>query len=147
MKQLTYRASIAAPAKTVWDTIIGPESYKEWTGAAWPNSKYEGEWKLNAKLKFTGPDGSGTLALLTEFKPYELIVAKHIAILLPGGVEDTASDMAKTWIGAIEQYAFTETNGVTEMVVTMSIGADWEDMFNKDWPIALAKLKEICEAA
>jgi hypothetical protein len=146
MKQLTYSASIAAPAKTVWDNMLGPETYQEWTAVAWPGSFYQGEWEPDTEIKFTGENGAGTLARITGYQLYQLIIAEHIALLLPGSIEDRDSDAAKTWVGSIEQYAFNETEGVTELIVTMTIHPQWEDMFNKDWPKALAKLKEMCEA-
>ena len=145
MRTLTYNISIAAPKQKVWDTLIDPETYKIWTGAAWPNSNYDGEWAEGKYLRFIGPDGSGTLAKLTTFKPYHIITAEHEALLGPGSVEDRESDMAKNWIGSIEQYEFAENGGVTQLTLTMKIGQQWADMFNTDWPIALAKLKEICE--
>jgi hypothetical protein len=43
MKQLTYKADISSPAKIVWDTMLGPETYKVWTTVAWPDSHYIGE--------------------------------------------------------------------------------------------------------
>ena len=41
---------------------------------------------------------------------------------------------------------FAEKDGSTELTIEMKIYDEWEDMFNKDWPKALARLKEICEA-
>jgi hypothetical protein len=83
--------------------------------------------------------------VIKTYQPYELVVFEHLVILKSGGIEDRESDMAKTWIGSLEQYAFTENAGVTKLVVTMTINPKWEAMFNNDWPKALAKLKEICE--
>jgi hypothetical protein len=145
MKQLTYKADISAPAKIVWDTMLGPETYKVWTAVAWPDSHYIGEMGPNNEIRFVDSGGAGTRAGITKYQPHELVVFEHMVILLPGGAEDRESDMAKTWIGSIEQYAFSENAGVTEVVVTMTINPKWEAMFNNDWPKALAKLKEICE--
>lgn len=145
MKQLTYKADISAPAKIVWDTMLGAETYKVWTAVAWPDSRYIGEMGPNNEIRFVGNDGSGTMARITTYQPYKRVVFEHIVILLPGGIQDRESDMAKTWIGSIEQYAFAENAGVTELVVTMTINPKWEAMFNNDWSKALAKLKEICE--
>ena len=64
----------------------------------------------------------------------------------PGGVTDTESEWAKKWIGSTEGYSFTENNGITELTVDMHINEEWEAMFNKDWPKALARLKQICES-
>jgi hypothetical protein len=122
------------------------EAYKAWTSVCWPGSYYVGEWKTGEQLRFIGPDGDGTLARLTACQPYSHVIAQHIAILLKGGIEDRDSEMAKTWVGSIERYDFAEIKGITQLTVTMNIYPEWEKMFANDWPKALAKLKEICEA-
>ncbi|RZJ70667.1 MAG: SRPBCC domain-containing protein [Flavobacterium sp.] len=145
MKNLTYNISIAATPKKVWDIMTGQETYKEWTNTAWPGSDFKGEWKQGENLHFSGPDGSGTLASVTTFDRYNKIVLTHIAMLQPGGIEDRASEWAKKWINSIESYSFTEDDRATKLTIDMKIYPDWEDMFNNDWPKALARLKQICE--
>jgi hypothetical protein len=145
MKNLTFSAAIAAPKKKVWDIMLDPETYKTWTGVAWAGSYYVGEWKEGNELRFVSPEGSGTLAKLLVCRPHDHIVAEHIAILLPGGFEDRDSEQAKGWVGSIEEYSFTEKDGITSLLITMKVYPEWEAMFNTDWPKALAKLKEICE--
>ncbi|WP_159800303.1 SRPBCC domain-containing protein [Flavobacterium sp. MK4S-17] len=146
MKNLKYTISIAASPKKVWDTMTGKETYKDWTNAAWPGSDFKGEWKQGENLKFTGNDGSGTLATVTIFDPYSKILLTHIALLQPGSIEDTESEWAKKWTGSLECYNFTEKGGTTELTIDMKVNEDWEAMFNEDWPKALARLKQICEA-
>ncbi|KGO93262.1 SRPBCC family protein [Flavobacterium subsaxonicum] len=145
MKNLSYNISIAASPQKVWDTMIGQETYKIWTDAAWPGSDFKGEWKQGENLHFVGQDGSGTLATVNTFDRYNKIVLLHIAMLKPGSVVDTESEWAKKWIGSVEEYAFSAKDGITELTVNMKIYEDWEAMFNESWPIALARLKQICE--
>jgi uncharacterized protein YndB with AHSA1/START domain len=145
MKNLTFKTDIAASAQKVWDTMIGHETYKDWTNAAWPGSDYKGEWKQGENIRFAGEDGTGTLATVTTFEPYTKILLTHIALLQPGSVADTESEWAKKWVGSLEGYTFAEKDGTTNLTIDMKIYEDWEDMFNNDWPIALARLKEICE--
>jgi hypothetical protein len=125
--------------------MIGHETYKDWTNAAWPGSDYKGEWKQGENIRFAGEDGTGTLATVNTFEPYTKILLTHIALLQPGSIEDTESEWAKKWVGSLEGYTFAEKDGITELTIDMKIYEDWEDMFNNDWPIALARLKEICE--
>lgn len=143
-EQLNFTITINAPMKKVWDTMLGIETYKKWTSAAWPGSYYEGEWKEGETLFFFGPDKSGTKARLVEHRPYVYTKAEHIACL-DKGKEDTESEIAKVWIGSTESYAFTEKDGHTTLDVTMHVTSGWADMFKKDWPKAMNKLKEICE--
>jgi hypothetical protein len=114
-------------------------------GAVWPNSYYEGRWQEGETLRFISPDGTGTLAQLTEHRPPEYIRAVHVAALLKGGVEDRDSTEARDWVSTTKAYTLTEKDGRTELQVDMEMHPRWEVMFVNDWPRALAKLKEVCE--
>jgi hypothetical protein len=146
MKQLTYTTVINAGKQQVWENMLHPNSYKDWVNAAWPGSIYEGKWAIGETLKFMTVDGSGTVAKLTGYDPYNTIVANHVAVLFPGGIEDRDSEVAKGWIGTMERYTFTEQGGRTTLTVVLTINPEWEKMFNEGWPGALAALKEICES-
>ena len=147
MKQLTYSTQIAATPQHVWATMLDPETYKDWTGAGWPDSNFEGQWKQGEKIRFISSDGSGTLATIMELRPYEYISARHEAILQKGSVEDRDSEAAKGWIGIMENYTFTPRNGGTALTVNIETNPAWEKMFNDGWPNALDALKKICEGA
>jgi uncharacterized protein YndB with AHSA1/START domain len=145
MKHLEYKIVISAPAKKVWETMLEKESYKKWTAKSWPDSSYDGKWTKGEKIKFTGSDGSGTLAEFLEVKPYERILARHIAVLGQGGVEDRTSDLSKGWIGTTEEYRFSEQNGKTTLTVVMETTPEWAKMFDEGWPTALEELKKLAE--
>lgn len=145
MENLEYRTVINAPAKKVWDSMLQKETYEQWVAKSWPDSSYEGKWSKGEKVRFIGPDGSGTLAELTEVKPYEKVFARHIAVLNPGGVEDTTSEVAKGWIGITEGYTFNEQNGKTTLTVSIQTNPAWRKMFDEGWPTALQELKKIAE--
>jgi uncharacterized protein YndB with AHSA1/START domain len=146
IQKLHFSITINAPKEKVWDTMLDKETYKAWVNAAWPGSYYEGEWKEDSDLKFIGPDGSGTKAMLVEHVPYEHSFVKHVAVLESGGKEDTTSDNAKSWIGTTERYTFTEKDGVTELAIDIETTPEWEKMFNDGWPTALRALKELCRS-
>jgi uncharacterized protein YndB with AHSA1/START domain len=145
MKKLEFKTKIASPKQKVWETMLNPQTFKEWTAESWPGSHYEGKWGQGERIKFMGTDGGGTVAEITEYKPYDYVHCKHVAVLQPGGIEDTTSDVAKGWIGTEESYRFTEKDGKTEVKVEMKANPDWEKMFSDGWPTALEKLKEIAE--
>lgn len=145
MKELEFTAQISAPKKKVWDTMLNLDTYKEWTNVAWPGSTYEGNWKKGSDIKFMGADSSGTLATITDITPYDHVIAKHVAMLLPGGNEDRTSAEASRWVGTTESYYFDESNGKTNLKVKMKITSEWAQMFQESWPKALVKLKEISE--
>lgn len=145
MKKLEYKIEIAASAKKVWDTMLQKDTYEQWVAKSWPNSSYEGNWKKGEEIKFIGADGSGTLAELVEVKPYERILARHIAILGSGGIQDRTSEVAKGWIGITEEYQFAERNGKTTLTVVIETTEAWAKMFDDGWPAALEELKNITE--
>ena len=145
MKKLEFKINIAAPREKVWDTMLNAETYKEWINVSWPGSYYEGNWKQGENLKFISPNDGGTLATLIECKPYEFVLAKHIAVINSDRTEDRSSDIAKGWIGTTEAYSFIENNGNTELLIEINTNPEWEKMFTDGWPKALSKLKEICE--
>ena len=96
-------------------------------------------------MRFIGPDGSGTLAEIREFKPYDKVSATHVAILNPGGIQDRTSDLAKGWMGIREEYRFCETAGETTLNVLIETNPEWKKMFDEGWPVALEELKKIAE--
>lgn len=145
MKQLSYQISIHAPVQEVWNTMLQPDTYKQWVAASWPGSFYQGKWEKNERIRFVSEDGSGTLARIEAITPNQFIHAKHIAVLQPGGIEDSTSELAKGWIGITEHYLFTENNNDTVLEIAIQTNPAWEKMFNQGWPNALQKLKEICE--
>lgn len=145
MKKLEYKIEISAPAKKVWETMLNKETYEQWVSRSWPNSSYQGKWEKGEQIKFVGPDGSGTLAEITEAKPYENILARHIAVLGPGGTEDRSSDIANGWIGTTEGYKFVERSGKTTVTVSIETTPAWVQMFDEGWPAALEELKAITE--
>ncbi len=145
MKTLTYHINIQAPVQQVWNTMLQPDTYKQWVAVSWPGSFYKGNWEKDARIRFISDDGSGTLAHIKEITPYKTINAEHIAVLHPGGIEDSNSDLAKGWIGITEQYRFEQHNNETVLQVDITTNPAWENMFNQGWPGALQKLKELCE--
>jgi len=145
MKKLEFKIDINASAKKVWDTMLNPETFKEWIKASYPGSYYEGQWKRGENIKFLSANGGGTLATLVELRPYEYILAKHVAVIDQDGREDKTSEMAKGWIGTTEEYNFDERNGKTEVKVVVNTYPEWEKMFSDGWPKGLKRLKEITE--
>lgn len=90
MKKLEFKTTIAASRQKVWDTMLDPQTYKEWTGVSWPGSYFEGKWAEGENLQFISPDGSGTLAKLAEHRPYEFS-RPNISPSLHGAVGKTGT--------------------------------------------------------
>ena len=81
---------------------------------------------------------------IAENKLYEYISIEHLG-MINDGVEDTTSEEVKKWTPAFENYTIKEKNGKTDVLVDMDINAEYKEMFERMWPIALQKLKELAE--
>ena len=149
MQKIHFSIVINAPKKKVWHTMLEDKTYREWTAAFNPGSYYKGDWNKGSKILFLGPDPqtgeeSGMVSRIAENKPYEFISVEHLGIV-HNGVEDTTSEDAKKWAPAFENYTFKKKDGTTEVLVDIDIDEKEAEMFNKMWPDALRKLKELAE--
>lgn len=130
--------------------MLDLETYKQWTGPFYPGSYYEGSWDKGSDIKFLAEaDGklSGLYGRVVENIPYEYVSIEYVGQIVDGQI-DTQSDSVQTWIGAHENYRFTENNGVTTVEVNLGsekAGMDMTEMFDDMWPKSLALLKEIIE--
>ena len=147
METLKFEVKIDAGRKQVWDTMLHPDTYREWVNVSWPGSHFEGKWVQGEDIKFLSAGQGGTLATLVEVRPYEVILARHVAVIRSDGSEDRTSDVARGWVGTTERYTFTETNGGTVLSVLVETSPEWSDMFSEGWPAALEKLKAMSEGA
>lgn len=145
MQTYQYKTHIKAPAQKVWDIMLNRDTYLQWAKAFSPKSEFRGEWQQDTLMDFIDLGKGGTRALLTEVTPAEKLVAKHIGMLDEDGHEDNGSEAAKQWIGTLETYEFKESQGETELTVTMETDPKFEDMCENSWPEALESLKALCE--
>lgn len=149
MQKIHFSIVVNAPKEKVWHTMLEDKTYREWTATFNPGSYYKGDWNKGSKILFLGPDpqtgeDGGMVSRIAENKPYEFISIEHLGIV-HNGVEDTTSEDAKKWAPAFENYTFKEKDGTTEVRVDIDIDEKEAEMFNKMWPDALRKLKELAE--
>lgn len=145
MEELKYSIQINAPKSLVWNSMLETDKYEQWVKAFSENSTFEGTWEEGAIVRFIDPGLGGTKAILEKFKPYDCIIAKHVAMLSKDGSEDTKSESAKQWIGTIEKYIFSENNNLTTLTIEMQTNSAFTEMFDTCWPKALSNIKTIAE--
>lgn len=145
MEHIEYNVDISAPARTVWETMFGEKTYRQWTGKSWPGSRYVGKWEEGSEIKFVSEEQGGTLAKLEKVKPYERVLARHVAVITADGLQDRSSDQAKGWIGTTEEYKFSEQGGKTTLRVIVDTTPEWRKMFDDGWPTGLQELKKLSE--
>ncbi len=148
MKKLSYKIDINAPASKVFETMLAPETYKQWTAEFNPTSHYEGGWNKGDKIYFIGisEEGKkeGMVSEIAENIPNKFISIRHYGIL-DGENEITSGPQVESWAGGLENYSFEENNGVTTVTAEVDTNEEYIDYFDKTWPKALNKLKEISE--
>jgi uncharacterized protein YndB with AHSA1/START domain len=148
MQTLHFEISINAPVEKVYDTMIHPQGYKEWTKAFCDTSYYSGSWEKGSKMLFIGVNKEGKqegmVSRIKENIPYQLISIEHLGIL-NGPEEITSGPAVDGWNGALENYNFSYENGKTTLVVNMDSNEQFKTFFEQTWPKALQKLKEMCE--
>jgi hypothetical protein len=151
MKRVKFNISIHAPAKKVYDVMLGISNistYEQWTALFNPTSTYDGSWNKGSKMLFIGFDEKGEkggmVSEITDNIPNRFISIRHYG-LLQANVEITEGPEVEKWANGFENYTFEENHGMTELTVDLDITEDFEDFMNKTYPKALDKLKEICE--
>ncbi|MHC2990178.1 hypothetical protein OB13_00725 [Pontibacter sp. HJ8] len=144
-----YEISIQAPAEKVYSTMLDEKHYREWTADFNPTSHYEGSWEKGAKVRFLGTDKDGNtggmVSRIKENIPNKFISIEHLGII-QNETEITSGPEVEGWAGALENYTFEETDGVTLLSIDTDTNQEYEAYFSETWPKALQKLKAICEA-
>jgi hypothetical protein len=151
MKKLQFKTAINAPAKKVYETMLGlndKSTYEHWTSAFNPTSTFEGSWNKGSKIYFlgTGENGKkgGMVSEIAENKPAEFVSIRHYGIL-DGDTEITSGKEVEKWAGGLENYSFEENQGITTIKVDVDVIEEYLDYFNNTYPKALEKLKAITE--
>ena len=145
MKDLSFEIDIAAPVARVWDCMLDPLAYRDWTRAFAEGSYYEGRWAAGERLRFLDPQGFGMEAVVDDCRLHE-----QLSLRLVGEIKDgrPVADSRLHGEPARERYAFSPMpGGGTRLAVQLQ---SWDDGFtrflNDSWPRALQRLKALAES-
>ena len=144
MKTLHFSIDIRASRQTVWDTMLGRESYRLWTATFAEGSYFEGTWDAGTRMRFLVPTGEGMVAEVAEHRPQEFLSLRHVGFV-KDGVEDTESEMVKAWTPAYENYTLSYEGLSSRLAIDIDVTPEFEEYMTKVWPAALAALKRLCE--
>jgi len=140
MKDVHFHIEIAAPVARVWDCMLDPIAYRDWTTAFCEGSYFEGSWAQGSRMRFLDPDGNGMDAVVDENRPHERIALKLVGSLTEG--RPTAIDSPGQ-----EIYEFSATAGGTRLDIQLKGWDDgFADMMAGLWPKALQRLKALAES-
>ena len=144
LKRLQWSVDIAAPASEVYQMLVGPESYRQWTSAFGDGLYFEGSWQQGQRIRFLTPEGHGVTSEIAENRPNEFLSIRHLGYIADDGVEDTSSEAILAWAPAYENFTFTTTPQGTRLIVDQDMTDEFESM-PEAWPKALGVLKALCE--
>ncbi len=144
MQRKQFTITVNAPADRVWEILWNTSTYNEWTAVFAEGSRVETNWQKGSKVVFGDGKGNGMIATIAETIPPRFMSFKHLGAL-KDGVEDFDSEATKQWAGAMENYTLEEVDKQTRLTVDIDITEEYLDYFDKTWPRAMDKIKEIAE--
>jgi uncharacterized protein YndB with AHSA1/START domain len=148
LETMHFEISINAKAENVYSTMLDEKKYKEWTSVFNPHSHFKGSWEKGSKILFLGTDENGNeggmVSLIKENIPNKYVSIEHKG-MIQKGEEIISGPEVDSWIGATENYSFTEDKGKTLLSVDIDLTDEFKSYFLDTWPKALNKLKAICE--
>ena len=144
MEKLEFKVIIDAPKETVWNILIGPETYPIWAAIFCTGSRAETDWKVGSKALFVDDTNSGMVSIIEENMPYSFLSIKHIGEI-KNGVEDIESDQVKSWGDCYENYTLKDLHNNTLWIVEMTAPPEFADFMKDLWPKAQQKVKEMAE--
>ena len=148
MKKLTYKIEIDSTAEHVFDIMIDPIHLLEWMSVFSIDSSFEGKWEKGESVIFKCFNDSGELCglvcKLEDFIPNQLIYIQPYGML----ENDIIYEKGEKVLGldaTYEKYLFNQKENTTELIIEASAKDDHVLFFNGTWPLALLKIKAICE--
>lgn len=151
MKKMTYSVKINKDADSVYRMMLGLDdvhTYNHWTAAFNPTSTFAGNWETGSRIHFVGTNAEGKQeGMVTDVKandPGKFVSLQHIGVL-KDGKEVTSGPEVEGWAGSMEEYRFTEQDGVTTVSVDVDVNEKYLDYFNETYPKALERLRDMAE--
>ena len=144
MIQHSFSTDINASKEKVWNVLWNDETYRIWTSVFMPGSYAVSDWKEGSKILFLSADGGGMASKIVKKIPNEFMSFQHNG-MVKDGIELPPTDETNTWQGSFENYTLKESEGQTNLVVTVDVTEDMEKYFKETFPKALAAVKELAE--
>lgn len=143
--------TISATQERIWETLIGPETYKDWTTAFCAGSYYVGDWSEGSTMRFLGPspeDGEegGMLCKIITHEPGRHIRAEHYGVI-GKGVEIFEGPIYDEWIPSVEEYWLDPSGSEWTLRIAADVPPSYVEFFSDAWDKALARVKEIAEGS
>ena len=146
MPQLHYSIQIEQDPLTVHQILVDKEAYNTWTYSFSPESDFIGDWSEGSEMMFTFVEPSqlkwGMVAVVDKNQPGEIIELRYL-----GYMDNNSNEALPSWNSALETYRFLPISQGTKLSCTLEVDNNDECIafFDKAWPAALQRLKDLCE--
>ncbi len=107
MKRIHLEREFKSSPEHLWEMIVDPDHYRNWTTAFHEGSDFDGQWAKGHKIRFISEDEkglqTGMLSMIEDCTYPSFISIKHIGLVM-NGIEDYDSEETKRWTPAYENY-------------------------------------------
>src|SRR5690606_5100292 len=107
MEKLQFKIDINADVDKVFNTMLGQDTFKQWTAIFNPSSYFEGDWHKGSKMRFVGINKEGKkeglVGEVEENISNQFVSVRYIG-LLDGDNEITTGPEVDGWVGSYENY-------------------------------------------
>lgn len=146
MEKQEFKILINASKEKVWNVLWSDKTYPAWTAVFCEGSKAETDWKKGSEVLFLNDKNDGMFSTIEESIPNEYMSFKHLGEV-KAGVKDLNSGKGSEWLNSLENYTLKPADGKTELLVDINRVKEFEDYFDKTFPKALEKVKELAEVS
>ena len=144
METVHYSVKINASKERVWDILWGDLTYPEWTSVFTEGSAVVTDWEKGSKVLFLSGTDDGMYSVIEEKIPNEYMSFKDLG-MVKEGKELPIDEETKKWSGSLEKYSLKETDDMTILKVDLDTEESSVESFNKLFPAALKKVKDLAE--
>ena len=144
-EKLTFSTTIDAPREEIWRVLLDDATYREWTSVFAEGSYAVTDWKEGSKALFLTPAGDGMVSRIAVHSPNEFLSIEHLGVVKNRRRRHGRRHGPRV-TGAHENYTLTPAEGGVKLTVEMDSTPEYASYFNKTWPKAMLKLKQLSEA-
>lgn len=142
MKKVQFSIEINATKESVWETLWGDVTFRDWASIIDEGTYIKGELKEGNEIQFiSSVNGYGVTSLVEVFNLNEFILFKHSADTKESGEQERE----KEWTGGEESYSLAEKDGITTLTVKADIPNELEEIFNNSLLKAIERVKVLAE--
>ena len=123
-------------------TLWQDETFREWASIIDPETYMVGDLKEGYEVQFiSSSSGYGVTSLVEKLVAGEFLLLKHRADTQENG----KLEREKEWTGGEESYSLAEKDGITTLSVAFDVPPELEEVFQVNYPKALARVKGLAE--